>query len=82
MLFFLTIVFDRLNTCVIDWTCVCSGATFMTSGMKLDRYDIVPFGFAFIHVTDLYLFDVSVNDISLSFLISFSFLFFSLQHER
>ena len=75
--FFLTIVFDSLNICVIDWSCVCTGATFVTSGMKLDGHDIIHFGFALIHITDSYSFDFSINDISLSFLISFYFLLFT-----
>ena len=61
ILFLLTIDFDRLNTCVIEWTCVCSGATFVTSDKKWDGYDISRFGFAFIYVNDLYSFDFSIK---------------------
>ena len=43
----------------------------MTSGIKLDGYDIIRFGFTFRHVTDLDSFDLFVNDTFLSFLISF-----------
>ena len=75
--FLLTIAFDRLNTYVIDWTCVYSSTTCVTSSIKIDGYYIIRFGFVFIHVTDLYSFDFSANDISLSFLISFSFLLFT-----
>ena len=34
ILFLLTIDFDRLNTYIIDGTRVCSGASFVTSGIK------------------------------------------------
>ena len=63
-----TCVFDKLYACAIDCVFVCFVAVCEVSVKIVCEYDIV---------TDLYSFDISFNNISLLFLISLSFLFFT-----
>ena len=74
---FYTVVFDKLSTCAIDWNCFCLGATCVIHGMIIGEYDTSRSGVSFVHVTDWYPLELSVNDIFVSFLNSISFLLFT-----